>query len=142
METSLSSGIWAGFVATVYLSLIMIAKAKLGMTPAPERLRATPEAVATLTGARLPSRAGWIGFFVVGSVFWGVAYAVLQPFLPGEPWVKGLVFGALLWLAAMIVFMPLAGQGLFGKTRGVSPAVASLILQLAYGGVLGLAFAY
>ncbi len=142
MVTSLSAGIWAGFVATVYLSLFMIAKARLGMIPARDRTKAMPEVVATFTGARLPSRVGWIGHFVVGSLFLGVAYAVIQPMLPGEPWVKGLAFGAIVWLAVMIIFMPLSDQGLFGRKIGFFGSVASLVLQLVYGGILGLAFAY
>ena len=71
---------------------------------------------------------GWIGHFALGTVAWGIIYAALQASLPGTPVVKGLIFGALAWLAMMIFFMPLAGNGLFA-------------LHLIYGAALGVAYA-
>jgi hypothetical protein len=65
----------------------------------------------------------------------------LQPSLPGAPAVKGLIFGAAAWLAMMIIFMPLAGHGLFGLSLGPPATVATLVLHLIYGAVLGVAYA-
>lgn len=50
---------------------------------------------------------------------------------------KGLGYGVLLWVLMGIVFLPFLGWGLFGT--GVTPkiAVATLVLHLLYGGVLG-----
>jgi len=95
---------------------------------------------------------GWIGHFVLGTVAWGIIYAALQASLPGAPVVKGLIFGALAWLAMMIIFMPLAGDGLFALSLGpqanglfalsLGPqaTVATLVLHLIYGAVLGVAY--
>ena len=90
-----------------------------------------------LIGMTLPLPFGWIGHFVLGTVAWGIIYAALQASLPGAPVVKGLIFGALAWLAMMIIFMPLAGHGLFALSLGPQATVATLVLHLIYGAVLG-----
>ena len=144
METSsLYTGVWAGFVATIYLSLFMIAKARVGLTPALDPLRDIAALADKFASVKLSSRACWIGHFIMGSLVWGVAYAVFQPVLPGgEPWVKGLVFGALAWLVSMALFMPMAEEGFFGKKIGVPGVVVSLLLHLVFGFVVGNVYAY
>jgi hypothetical protein len=51
----------------------------------------------------------------------------LQASLPGAPVVKGLT--------------PLAGHGLFALSLGPQATVATLVLHLIYGAVLGVAYA-
>ena len=94
-----------------------------------------------LIGMTLPLPFGWIGHFVLGTVAWGIIYAALQASLPGAPVVKGLIFGALAWLAMMIIFMPLAGHGLFALSLGPQATAATLVLHLIYGAALGVAYA-
>ena len=144
METSsLYAGLWAGFVATIYLSLFMIAKGRLGLTPAFDPLGDIAALADKFAGVKLSSRARWIGHFIMGSFVWGVSYAVFQPALPGgEPWVKGLVFGALAWLVSMVLFMPMADEGFFGKKIGVPGVGVGLLLHLVYGFVVGNVYAY
>jgi hypothetical protein len=89
----------------------------------------------------LPLALGWIGHFVLGTIAWGTIYAAIQASLPGTPVVRGLIFGALAWLEMMIVFMPLAGHGLFALSLGPQATVATLVLHLVYGAVLGVACA-
>ena len=60
-----------------------------------------------------------------------------QAFQARAPVVKGLIFGALAWLAMMIIFTPLAGHGLFALSVGPQATVATLALHLIYGAVLG-----
>ena len=54
---------------------------------------------------------------------------------------KGLILGLIAWLAMMIIFMPLAGLGFFAMQIGPAAAVATLVLRLIYGGVLGAVYA-
>ena len=84
---------------------------------------------------------GWVGYFVIGAVVWGIIYGWLEPSLPGPPVARGLLFGVLAWLAMMIVFMPIAGQGLFAMAAGPMAAFATLVLHLVYGATLGLVYA-
>ena len=50
---------------------------------------------------------------------------------------RGTIFGVGAWLAMMIVMMPMAGAGLFGLGLGMMTPVATLVLHVVYGLVLG-----
>ena len=139
--TSVKAGLIAGFIATVVLSILMIAKSSTGLMSQLNPIEDIVHIAKVLTGLTLPLALGWIGHFVLGTVVWGIIYAALQASLPGAPIVKGLVFGALAWLAMMIFFMPLAGNGLFALSLGPQAIVATLVLHLVYGAVLGVAYA-
>lgn len=135
------AGLIAGFIATVVLSILMIAKSSMGLTPQLNPIGDIVRVADQLTGMTLPLPFGWIGHFVLGTIVWGIVYAALQASLPGAPAVKGLIFGALAWLAMMIIFMPLAGDGLFALSLGFQATVATLVLHLIYGAVLGVTYA-
>ena len=68
---------------------------------------------------------------------WGVLYALLNPFLPGQDWFRGATFATGAWLLMMIVMMPMAGTGLFGLHLGTMAPIAALVLHWIYGAVLG-----
>ena len=53
---------------------------------------------------------------------------------------EGIVFAIGAWLAMMVLVMPLAGAGLFGLKLGLMAPVATLVLPIIYGAVLGVAF--
>lgn len=130
--TSITKGFVAGFVATIILSAIMIAKAALGLLPA-------FNAIAMLAGiVGGPMIVGWIGHFIIGALLWGGLFGLLYGAIPGGSGVvRGLVFSVGAWLAMMILFMPLAGAGFFGLGIGVPVIVATLVLHLIWGAVLG-----
>ena len=134
-------GMVAGFIATVVLSVLMLTKQQMGLVPQLNPIEDIVHVADHLTGMTLPLPFAWIGHFVLGTVAWGIIYAALQASLPGAQVVKGLIFGALAWLAMMIIFMPLAGHGLFALSLGPQATVATLVLHLIYGAVLGVAYA-
>ena len=83
----------------------------------------------------------WLAHFMIGTILWGVLFALLYPSLPGsEPVVKGLVFGTGAWLAMMVAVMPMAGAGLFGLGLGIMAPVMTLMLHLIWGAVLGFTY--
>lgn len=131
------SGLIAGFMATIVLSILMLAKSSLGLMPQLNPVEDIVHVADQPTGMIFPLPLGWIGHFLLGTVVWGIVYAALQASLPGAPVVKGVIFGALAWLAMMIIFMPLAGHGLFALSLGPQATVATLVLHLIYGAVLG-----
>ena len=135
------AGLIAGFIATVVLSILMVAKSSMGLMPQLNPIEDIVQVAHLLTGMTLPLPFGWIGHFLLGTVVWGIIYAALQASLPGAPIVKGLFFGALAWLAMMIIFTPLAGHGVFALSLGPQATVATLVLRLVYGAVLGVVYA-
>ena len=128
----IGSGIAAGFVATVVLSAIMLVKHSMGLMP-----ELDPIAMITaMAGANSPAL-GWIAHFVIGSIFWGIGFAVVSPYLPGPFWLRGVIFAVGAWLLMMIVMMPMAGAGLFGLGLSMMTPVATLVLHIVFGLVLG-----
>jgi uncharacterized membrane protein YagU involved in acid resistance len=128
---NVQAGLIAGFIATVVLSILMIAKSSVGLIPQLNPIEDIVHVTDRLTGMTLPLPFGWVGHFAIGTVAWGIIYAALQASLPGAPVVKGLIFGALAWLAMMIIFEPLAGDGLFALSLGPQATVARLFFTLS-----------
>ena len=125
-------GIAAGFVATVVLSAMMLMKHSMGLMP-----ELDPIAMITaMAGASSPA-VGWIGHFVIGSIFWGVGFAIVSLYLPGSYRLRGIIFAAGAWLMMMLVLMPMAGAGLFGLGLGMMVPVAALAMHVVFGLVLG-----
>jgi len=83
--------------------------------------------------------AGLIIHFLVGSVIFALIYAfVFFRFLPGAPWLKGLLSGVIFWLGPEILTMPMLGGGFFSsQIGGAKVAFAALIAHLVYGTTLG-----
>jgi uncharacterized membrane protein YagU involved in acid resistance len=79
---------------------------------------------------------GWVIHFLVGVGLAVVYAAFFQRRLPGNGLVRGLIYGTLVFLVAQLVFMPLAGIGVF--SRGDLELVAgSLLGHFVYGGLTG-----
>lgn len=125
-------GLIAGFVATLVLSALMVMKQMIGFMP-------ELDVAAMLTSMlSLPSVAfGWIMHFMIGTIAWGVGYAVLRPYLPGGSIWSGVLFGTAAWLMMMIAVMPMAGAGLFGLQIGVMAPIMTFMLHAIFGAVLG-----
>ena len=129
----ISKGVEAGFVATVVISMLMLAQAAAGIAPGFNLISLLAQAANT---PDYPSVA-WIGHFVIGSVLWGAGFAALSPHLRGPHWVRGVTFGVLAWLAMMVLFLPTAGRPIFDQGMGTTVPLLSLALHLIFGGVLG-----
>lgn len=72
----------------------------------------------------------------------GIVFAVVYGFTWHEltdlpPWLRGATYGAVLWLAVMIVVMPVIGEGRFGRRLGSWGIPVTLWMHLAYGAILG-----
>ncbi|WDR06298.1 hypothetical protein PSQ90_02200 [Devosia rhodophyticola] len=128
-------GFVAGFVATVVLSALMVMKSMMGLMPGLD----VTAMITNMLGLQSVAF-GWLMHFIIGTMIWGGAYALIRARLPGGPAVSGMVFGAGAWLMMMILVMPMAGAGLFGLNMGIMAPVMTLILHLVYGAVLGLVF--
>lgn len=78
--------------------------------------------------------------FVIGSLLFPLIFAFLiYPVLGGSPWVRGAVWGVILWFLAQAVVVPATGMGFF-SARTMQPAQSilwSLMKHVAYGCVLG-----
>ncbi len=121
------------------MSALMILGVLTGIAPMP---RPIPQAIAgnvvdNLLGGEVPRPLIMIlavtSHFGYGG-FWGAVLAILTR--PVTIW-KGIGLGIFLWFIMQIVVLPLLGWGFFGVTITPLIAVATLILHLVYGAVLG-----
>lgn len=132
------SGLVAGLAATIVLSILMVLKAAMGLMP-------QVNAIAMLAGmanqyAGLPGTAaiGWVLHFLIGTVLWGLLFAWLGGRIPGgSHTLRGIWFSVGAWVLMMILVMPLAGAGFFGLQMGIGAPVATLVLHIVFGAVLG-----
>jgi uncharacterized membrane protein YagU involved in acid resistance len=76
---------------------------------------------------------------LVNGVLLALLYAVLvAQWLPGTPWMKGIIYGILLWLGMMLVVLPALGDGVLGLKTSRAVAPSALAAHLLYGLSLGL----
>lgn len=140
MNANIGRGIVAGFLATIVLSILMVMKAAMGMMPALNAIKMLTAMGSQIIGTPPSQLVGWVSHILIGTVVWGILFALVHDHLPGSSVTRGLVFGTAAWLLMMILVMPMAGAGLFGLGIGVGAPVATLVLHWVYGGVLGYAY--
>jgi len=139
---NIGHGIVAGFVATVVLSVLMLIKAGLGMLPEMNAIRMLAQMGNQYVGLPAAPALGWLAHFLIGAILWGVLFAALVRHLPGALWLRGVLFSIGAWLLMLIIVMPMAGAGFFGLGIGVGAPVATLVLHLVFGAVLGATYAW
>lgn len=131
---NLLKGWWAGLVATIVLSALMVVKSMMGIMPALD----LPMMIAGVMGKPDMPMVGWAVHFMIGVIGYGTAMALLNTSLPGRSQVgHGLILGFVGWLIMMLMLMPMMGVGLFAMGMGVMAPVMTLVLHLIFGAVMG-----
>lgn len=82
------------------------------------------------------------GIYLAGGLLWAVIYSLVEPRLPGPPWVRGVTFAMIPALVSLVVVLPLLGGGLFGLSLGAGPlpAIGNVLLHVVYGAILGVVY--
>lgn len=92
-------------------------------------------AVARMSGAYATSR--WMLHLLLGSLIWGAGLALVHDLLRGPSWLRGALFTLLSWMFVSMVVRPLGAGGFSPLECGFAPLSATMLLQIAYGAVLG-----
>ncbi len=133
MKPNVGKAILGGLVGTILMTLMMYFVAPMMM--------GRPMDIAAMLGSMMGNNwmLGMMAHLVNGIVIFPLIYVfLLYKFLPGAPWLKGAVWGVVLWLLAQVVVMPMMGGGLFSSQMGGMIAVmGSLMSHLVYGATLG-----
>lgn len=133
------NGMLSGFAATIVLSIMMILKGTMGFMPQLDVIKM----LSSMMGMPQFLALGWMAHFLVGTVVWGILFSLLIPRLPGKNYVRmGISLGILAWGLMMVVVMPMAGAGLFGLALSPMAPVATLVLHVIYGAVLGFVYGF
>ncbi len=133
MRPNIGKTILGGFVGTVVMTLMMyfVAPMMLGR----------PMDVAAMLGGMLGGSwtMGMLMHFINGSLVFALIYAyLLYLALPGAPWLKGTIWGLILWFLSQAMLTPMMGGGFFSANAGGLMAVmASLLGHAIYGALLG-----
>ncbi|GKW50853.1 DUF6789 family protein [Halomonas sp. NCCP-2165] len=142
MGCRLVRGMWAGFVATLVISMIMILRLSAGIIPWYDPIEIMNLAAQDLLGTPDSRLVGWGIHFAVGTLVWGMLFGLLAPYLPGRSGARrGLLFGLVAWLVVMVTVFPMAGSGLFGMGFGLVAPLSTLLAHVVFGLVIGSMFA-
>lgn len=85
-----------------------------------------------------------LGLHLVAGIVWAIIYAAfVEQRLPGPGWRKGLMFAIVPLLFSELVFLPIAGVGVFGAAASAGPlaGLGAVLLHAVYGFVLGETYA-
>jgi hypothetical protein len=133
-------GMFCGFSATLVVSVFMFIKSWSEIAPQVNLIGALVKVSTIWLGWPLVPWIGWGEHFFVGTVLWGIAYALLEPVLPGPGWLRGILFSLGAWILMMVLLMPPAGAGWFAVDLGIGGPISGLILNIVYGFFLGTFF--
>jgi len=134
VKSKLLRALAGGFFGTVLFTL-------MGMFVAPKVI-GQPMDVAALIAPLLGGShtAGVIAHFVTGTIVFPIAYLVLGiRWLPGPGWLRGALFLIPLYLVAMVVVMPILGQGLFfgSAPKAMVALMGHIVFGLSMGAIIG-----
>jgi hypothetical protein len=130
VKTKLKLALIGGFAGTIVFTL-------MGFFVAPNVI-GQPMDVAALMAPMLGGShtAGVIAHFVTGTIVFPIVYLILGiRRLPGPAWLRGALFMIPVYLVAMVVVMPVLGQGLFFDSP--PKAMVALMGHVAFGLVMG-----
>ncbi|MBI3586996.1 MAG: DUF2938 family protein [Ignavibacteriales bacterium] len=134
-QTNLFKAIIAGVAGTITMTMMTVVAPMMGM---PEMN--IPKMLGSFMG--VPVIIGWFAHFMIGVVL-AVGYAyVFYPKLSAAPWLKGLIFSIIPWLAAQVMVNPMMGAGLFAMNTPapMMMVMGSLVGHTVYGITLGLVY--
>lgn len=130
IKANWTRALFGGVVGTVVFTL-------MGKFMAPHVI-GQPMDVAALLAPMLGGShtAGVIAHYVTGTVVIPIAYLFLGlRYLPGQAWLRGAIFLIPIYLVAMVVIMPILGQGFFFDSP--PKAMVALMGHVAFGLCMG-----
>lgn len=141
MNNNLVRGLAAGFAATLVLSLFTLGRNAIPQLDMVTLLNGVAQDLMQSSGASVVPWAGWIALFLLGTLWCGAIFSLLEPILPGRHCaIKGGSFGVGCSLLVMLMVMPMAGAGYFGMRVSLGAILATLLLYVLYGVTLGVTY--
>lgn len=133
MRPNVWKAIGGGAVGTLAMTVMMYSVAPM--------MLGRPMDVAAMLGSLLGGSwaMGMLMHVLNGAVIFPLIYAyLLYQRLSGEAWVRGTVWGLVLWFVSQALVTPMMGGGVFSsKAGGLMAVMASLIAHAIYGTLLG-----
>lgn len=140
-QVNVSRALWGGFIGTSIMTALLYLAPYAG---APKMDIAALLASFLHQGTPAPlTDLWWIGMiwhFFNGTVVFPLIYAYLvYGWLAGENWLRGLIWGLVLWALMEVAVMPMSGMGVFSDhaNYALTRVLGGFILHAIYGAVLG-----
>ena len=129
----LKNAVLGGVAATIVMTLMAMYVAPM-MTGMPMDIAALIAGMLAMSWG-----VGMLIHLMMGIIIFPLIYVyIVYERVPGSPVLRGLLWGVALWVAAVLVVMPMAGAGfLMANIGGGMAVMASLLAHLVYGGLLG-----
>jgi hypothetical protein len=140
-KDNIARALAGGFFATLLMTLIMYWAPMFG---APKMDIAA--LLGSLFGRGVPAAMTglwWLGMtwhFINGTVIFSLIYSYfVYGWLPGDNWLRGTVWGLVLWLVMEVTLVPITGGGPFDDhaSHAVRLLLAGFILHAIYGALFG-----
>ena len=136
----IKQAIFAGFVATAILAILMYAAPLAGLP----RIDLASALGRPISGnpATVLSGAWWLGlaiFFLFGSVVSPYVFVYAYHGLLGSSWIRGVEWGVVVWVFGGVAVMTMMGLG-FDEAHFAHPFTSfllSLVGHVMYGAILG-----
>jgi uncharacterized membrane protein YagU involved in acid resistance len=126
----------AGLIGTAAMTALLLVEPSVGLPKIAMGQVLSTSLGLTTAHLSVGPALGWGLHFLIGTILAVIYAAAFDRRLPGPAVVRGMIYGALVFVVAQVVFMPLVGGGVF--SRGDSELLAgSLLGHLLYGGVIG-----
>jgi uncharacterized membrane protein YagU involved in acid resistance len=126
----------AGLIGTGVMTALLLIEPSIGLPNiAIGQILSTSLGLASAHTSAGPA-VGWLIHFLVGMVLALIYAAIAVERLPGGPLLRGMLYGAVVFVVAQLVFMPLVGGGVFSGGQ-LDLIAGSLLGHLVYGGVTG-----
>ena len=140
-QVNLSQAFQGGFLGTLVMTVLLYLAPLVGV---PKMDIAA--LLGSLFGHGIPAVmsglwwAGMIWHFVNGTIIFSLIYAYFAyGWLPGDPWLRGTIWGLVLWVAMELTLMPMTGSGVFSDHAAHAGVriLTGFILNAIYGAILG-----
>lgn len=140
-QDNVARALAGGFFATLAMTLVMYSAPVFG---APKMDIAA--LLGSLLGRGVPAvmtSLWWLGMTwhcINGTVIFSLIYSnFVYGWLLGDNWLRGMVWGLILWLVMEVTLIPMTGGGAFGEhaSSPVRLILATFILHAIYGALFG-----
>ena len=145
-ERALLKGTLAGFVATLPMTIFMLATQRF--LPRRQQYRLPPEMITTELAHRAHVRhhlnkqqilaATTVSHFGYGAAM-GAAYGPLQKRIPLPAIVQGVIFGVVVWAASYLGLLPALGISASGHREPVRRNLMMIAAHVVWGAAMGAA---
>lgn len=138
MKTRLGNGMMAGLAAAAASGVVAVLATETGLSPEFN----PPALLGRLLGTTPNAVLGWAAHLIVYGAALGLLFGALGRKLSDLGYgLSGLFFALFTYAAVGLVFMPLAGGGVFGMELGFATVPVLLVAHLTFGLTLGLTYA-